>query len=182
MTESSDTTDWLYRTVLVFFSLSYSFHWGWLWNFYSVTCIHPLQYTLTHPFILCLCIIPSDGFTYCTGLPSSRRAARAKSSYCGVLSSNNIEGKVYLWGPRKHNRQPFCVQRGDFIVAIACVPCGPRRSLIYACAWGFWVCWKLSAAEQIKPDCCHTPAVVSILLTPLPGSLSFYHHRSITYI
>ena len=57
----------------------------------------------------------------------------------------------------------FVVQRADFIVAIACVPCGPRRSLIYACAWGFWVCWKLSAAEQIKPDCCRTPAVVSIL-------------------
>ena len=56
----------------------------------------------------------------------------------------------------------FVVQRGDFTVAIACVPCGPRRSLIYAWAWGFWVCWKLSAAEQIKPDCCHTLAVVSI--------------------
>ena len=26
----------------------------------------------------------------------------------------------------------FVVQRGDFSVAIACVPCGPRRSLIYA--------------------------------------------------
>ena len=26
--------------------------------------IHPLQYTLPHPFILC--IIPSGGFTYCT--------------------------------------------------------------------------------------------------------------------
>ena len=25
-------------------------------------------------------------------------------------------------------------------------------------------------AEQIKPDCCHTPAVVSVLLTPLPVS------------
>ena len=61
-------------------------------------------------------------------------------------------------------------RRGDFTVAIACVPCGPRRSLIYAWAWGFWGCWKLSAAEQIKPDCCHTPAVVSILLTPLPVS------------
>ena len=62
----------------------------------------------------------------------------------------------------------FVVQRGDFIVAIACVPCSPHRSLIYACEWGFWVCWKLSAAEQIKPDCCHTPAVVSTLLTQLP--------------
>ena len=26
----------------------------------------------------------------------------------------------------------FVVQRADFTVAIACVPCGPRRSLIYA--------------------------------------------------
>ena len=64
----------------------------------------------------------------------------------------------------------FVVQPGDFTVAIVCVPCGPRRSLIYACAWGFWVCWKLSAAEKVKPDCCHTPAVVSTLLTPLPVS------------
>ena len=64
------------------------------------------------------------------------------------------------------------VQRAVFTVAIACVPCGPRRSLIYACEWGFWVCWKLSAAEQVKSDCCHTPAVVSTLLTPLPVSCS----------
>ena len=28
----------------------------------------------------------------------------------------------------------FVVQRAVFIVAIVCVPCGPRRSLIYACA------------------------------------------------
>ena len=72
----------------------------------------------------------------------------------------------------------FVVQTGDFTVAIACVPCGPRRSLIYACEWGFCVCWKLSAAEQVKPDCCHTPAVVSTLLTPLPVScpLTTPHH------
>ena len=72
----------------------------------------------------------------------------------------------------------FVVQMGDFTVVIACVPCGPRRSLIYACAWGFCVCWKLSAAEQVKPDCCHTPAVVSTLLTPLPVScpLTTPHH------
>ena len=71
------------------------------------------------------------------------------------------------------------VQRGDFTVAIACVPCGPRRSLIYAWAWGFCVCWKLSAAEQVKTDCCHTPAVVSTLLTPLPVSCHLttpYHY------
>ena len=66
------------------------------------------------------------------------------------------------------------VQRADFIVAIACVPCGPRRSLIYACAWGFWVCWKLSAAEQIKPDCCRTPAVVSIFTDSAACVLAFY--------
>ena len=64
----------------------------------------------------------------------------------------------------------FVVQRAVLTVAIVCVPCGPRRSLVYVCAWGFCVCWKFSAAEQIKPDCCHTPAVVSILLTPLPVS------------
>ena len=62
------------------------------------------------------------------------------------------------------------VQRAVFTVAIACVPCGPRRSLIYAWAWGFCVCWKLSAAEKVKPDSCRTPAVVSTLLTPLPVS------------
>ena len=63
-------------------------------------------------------------------------------------------------------------------------PCGPCRSLIYACEWGFWVCWKLSAAEQIKPDCCHTPAVVSnfdrlhcLGHCPVFPTL----HRSITY-
>ena len=49
---------------LVFFSL-YSFH--CLWNFYSVTCIHPLQYTgFNSPIHTFLCIIPSGGFTYCT--------------------------------------------------------------------------------------------------------------------
>ena len=42
----------------------------------------------------------------------------------------------------------------------------------------FCVCWKLSAAEQVKTDCCHTPAVVSTLLTPLPVScpLTTLHH------
>ena len=36
----------------------------------------------------------------------------------------------------------------------------------------------MSAAEQVKPDCCHTPAVVSTLLTPLPVScpLTTPHH------
>ncbi len=43
---------------------------------------------------------------------------------------------------------------------------------------------KLSAAEQIKPDCCRTPAVVSILLTPLPVSCpsTTPHHYIYIYI
>ena len=33
---------------------------------------------------------------------------------------------------------------------------------------------KLSAAEQIKPDCCRTPAVVSIFTDSAACVLSFY--------
>ena len=91
-------------------------------------------------------------------------------SYC--------RGKCICAGQGNTIVSHFVVQRGDFTVAIACVPCGPRRSLIYVWAWWFWVCWKLSAAEQVKTDCCHTPAVVSTLLTPLPVScpLTTLHH------
>ena len=46
-----------------------------------------------------------------------------------------------------------------------------RASEDFACAE------KLSAAEQIKPDCCGTPAVVSILLTPLPVSCPTTPHH-----
>ena len=96
-------------------------------------------------------------------------------SYC--------RGKCICAGQGNTIFSHFVVQRGDFTVAIVCVPCGPRRSLIYAWAWGFCVCWKLSAAEKVKPDCCCTPAVVSTLLSPLPGSLSCSTlNRSITYI
>ena len=80
----------------------------------------------------------------------------------------------------------FEVQRADLIVAIACVPCGPRRSLIYACEWGFGVCWKLSAAVAIKPDCCRPPAVVSVFTDSAAYVLSFYHstplHKQITSV
>ena len=91
-------------------------------------------------------------------------------SYC--------RGKCICAGQGNTVVSHFVVQRGDFTVAIACVPCGPRRSLIYAWAWWFCVCWKLSAAEQVKTDCCYTPAVVSTLLTPLPVScpLTTPHH------
>ena len=66
-------------------------------------------------------------------------------SYC--------RGKCICAGQGNTIVSHFVVQRGDFTVAIACVPCGPRRSLIYAWAWWFCVCWKLSAAEQVKTDC-----------------------------
>ena len=64
----------------------------------------------------------------------------------------------------------FVVQRADFIVAIACVPCGPCCSLIYACAWGFWVCWKVVCFCRIKPDCRRRLLWSPFLLTLLPVS------------
>ena len=77
----------------------------------------------------------------------------------------------------------FVVQRAVLIVApeVVCVPCGPRRSLIYAaCAWGFWVCWKLSAAEQIN-----LIAAIRLLWSPIYWLRCLGHcpstlHRSIT--
>ena len=69
----------------------------------------------------------------------------------------------------------FVVQRANFIVAIACVLCGPRHSLIYAWECGFWVCWKTVCCCRIKPDCCCPPAVVSIFTDSAACVLSFYH-------
>ena len=42
----------------------------------------------------------------------------------------------------------FVVQRADFIVAIACVPCGPHRSLIHAFCEDSGCAEKLSAAVE----------------------------------
>ena len=42
-----------------------------LWGFYSITCIHPLQYHFTRSFIL-LFIIPCGGFTYTPTLSYKR--------------------------------------------------------------------------------------------------------------
>ena len=56
----------------------------------------------------------------------------------------------------------FVVQRADLIVVIVCVPCSRCHSLIYACEWGFWVCWKTVCCCRIKPLWCRLPAVVSI--------------------
>ena len=44
----------------------------------------------------------------------------------------------------------FVVQRVDLIAAIASVPCGPHRSLIYACEWGYWVCWVCGWANKTR--------------------------------
>ena len=41
---------------------------------------------------------------------------------------------------------------------------------------------KLSAAEQIKPDCCRTPAVVSIFTDSAACVLSLYHTTPLHYI
>ena len=55
------------------------------------------------------------------------------------------------------------VQKADLIVAIACVPCGPRRSGSYLCVWmRIWGVLKIVCCCTIKPDCRRTPSVVSI--------------------
>ena len=67
----------------------------------------------------------------------------------------------------------FVVQRANFIVTIAflaarAILLSMRVSEDFGCAE------KLSAAEQIKPDCRHTPAVVSIFTDSAACVLSFY--------
>ena len=46
-------------------------------------------------------------------------------SYC--------RGKCICAGQGNTIASHFMVQRADLIVSIVCVPCGPRRSVIYAC-------------------------------------------------
>ena len=66
----------------------------------------------------------------------------------------------------------FVVQRPDLIVEIVLctsyVPCDPHRSLVYACKWGFWVCW-------IKPDCSLRLLWSCFLTDSAACVLSFYH-------
>ena len=70
---------------------------------------------------------------------------------------------MYLCGPGKHSCQPFCGPEGRFYCSDSVCSLWPAPfsylcvSVVILC-----VCWKLSAAEQVKTDCCHTPAVVSI--------------------
>ena len=81
----------LNRTSCPFFSFCSRFH-GWLWNFYSVTCIHPLQYTLTHPFILfSLCIIPSGGRFHILHRPTLMRKSKVISYRNCTLGSTVTE-------------------------------------------------------------------------------------------
>ena len=86
---------------------------------------------------------------------------------------------MYLCGPGKHNCQPFCGPEGRFYCSDSVCSLWPA-SFSYLCVSVriLCVCWKLSAAEQVKTDCWHTPAVVSTLLTPLPVScpLTTPHH------
>ena len=78
---------------------------------------------------------------------------------------------MYLCGPGKHNCQPFCGPEGRFYCSDSVCSLWPTPfSYLCVSVRILGVCWKLSAAEQVKTDCCHTPAVVSTLLTPLPVS------------
>ena len=56
-----------------------------------------------------------------------------------------------------------------FLAARAAVLLSMRAREDFGCAE------KWSAAEQIKPDCCRTPAVVSIFTDSAACVLSFYH-------
>ena len=91
---------------------------------------------------------------------------------------------MYLWGPGKHNCQPFCGPEGRFYCSDSVCSLWPAPfSYLCVSVMILCVCWKLSAAEQVKTDCCHTPAVVSTLLTPLPVScpLTTPHHNIYIY-
>ena len=86
---------------------------------------------------------------------------------------------MYLCGPGKHSCQPFCGPEGRFYCSDSVCSLWPAPfSYLCVSVMILCVCWKLSAAEQVKTDCCHTPAVVSTLLTPLPVScpLTTPHH------
>ena len=92
---------------------------------------------------------------------------------------------MYLCGPGKHNCQPFCGPEGRFYCSDSVCFLWPAPfSYLCVSVRILCVCWKLSAAEQVKTDCCHTPAVVSTLLTPLPVScpLTTPHHYNCTMI
>ena len=90
---------------------------------------------------------------------------------------------MYLCGPRKHNCQPLCGPEGRFYCSDSV--CSLRPALFsYLCVRvRIWGCWKVVCCCRIKPDCCRTPAVVSIFTDSAACVLSFYHYTPlhITY-
>ena len=71
----------------------------------------------------------------------------------------------------------FVVQRGVFTVAIACVPCGPRRSLIYAWAWGFCVKEFHPMATAKEWDDTSPPCRAGVFFPGIPTYLARIMHR-----
>ena len=61
---------------------------------------------------------------------------------------------MYLCGPGKHNCQPFCGPEGRFYCSDSVCSLWPAP-FFYLCVsvMILCVCWKLSAAEQVKTDC-----------------------------
>ena len=68
-----------------------------------------------------------------------------------------------MCGPRKHDCQPFCGPEGRFYCSDSVFPAARAVLLSMRASEDFGCAEKLSAAEQIKSDCCR-------LLTPLPVS------------
>ena len=92
---------------------------------------------------------------------------------------------MYLCGSGKHSCQPFCGPEGRFYCSDSVCSLWPAPfSYLCVSVMILCVCWKLSAAEQVKTDCCNTPAVVSTLLTPLPVScpLTTPHHYIYVFV
>ena len=62
---------------------------------------------------------------------------------------------MYLCGPGKHNCQPFCGPEGRFYCSDSVCSLWPAPfSYLCVSMMILCVCWKLSAAEQVKTDCC----------------------------
>ena len=61
---------------------------------------------------------------------------------------------MYLCGPGKHNCQPFCGPEGRFYCSDSVCSLWPAPfSYLCVSVMILCVCWKLSAAEQVKTDC-----------------------------
>ena len=61
---------------------------------------------------------------------------------------------MYLCGPGKHSCQPFCGPEGRFYCSDSVCSLWPAPfSYLCVSMMILCVCWKLSAAEQVKTDC-----------------------------